>query len=92
MVNPEQIKAFQWIVLSIKNQDKKIGTFEWPDTSRPKRKTGDNDKDKGERNEKERQDDEADSSNDGGMIELTSMFQKYSYLEVYATKSVANNK
>ena len=48
----KRIKAFQWIELSIKNQDKKVGTFEWPDTSQPKGKIGDggNDKDKGDTN------------------------------------------
>ena len=69
MVSHKEIKAFQWIELLIKNQDKKVRTFEWPDTSRPKRKIGDgdNDKDKGETNKKQRQDYDADSSSDKGM-------------------------
>ena len=94
MVSQEEIKVFQWIEVSIKNEDKKVGTFEWPDTSWPERKIGDgdNDKDKEEVNEKEKQDDEADSSSDEGMIELKSKFQNYSNLEAYETKSVANNK
>ena len=68
--------------------------FEWLDISQPKRKIGDsdNDKDEGETNEKETQNDEADISSDTGMIELTSVFQNYSGLEAYATKSVTNNK
>ena len=45
MISQEEIKAFQCIELSIKNQDKKVKTFEWPDTSRPKKEIGDNDKD-----------------------------------------------
>ena len=51
VVSQEEIKAFQGIALSIKNQDKKVGAFEWPDTSQPTRKIGDNDngKDKGEK-------------------------------------------
>ena len=54
MVSQEEIKAFQLIELSIKNQDKKVGAFEWPNTSGPIRKIGDggNDKEKGETNEK----------------------------------------
>ena len=49
-------------------------------------------KNKGGTDEKEIQDDEADSSSDKGMIELQNKFQNYSDLEAYATKSVANNK
>ena len=29
MVSQEEIKAFQWIELPIKNEDKKVGAFEW---------------------------------------------------------------
>ena len=38
-----------------KNQDQKVGAFEWPDTSQPKRKIDDVDnvKDKGEMNDNE---------------------------------------
>ena len=65
MVSQEEIKAFQWIELSIKNQDKKVGNFEWPDTSGPIRKIGDggNDKDKGETNETETSGDKAENNN-----------------------------
>ena len=51
MISQEEIKAFQWIELSNKNQDKKVGIFERPDASRLKTKTDDNDNDKGETNE-----------------------------------------
>ena len=94
MVSQEEINAFQWMELSINNQDKKVGTVKWPDTSQLKRKIGDgdNDKDKSETNEIETSGDEANSSGDKGMIELKSKFQNYNDLEEYATKSVANNK
>ena len=94
MIDPEKIKALKWIELSIASENKKVGIFEWPDISRPKRKIGDNDNDKnkGETKEKETQDDEANSSSNEGMIALTNVFQSYSDLEAYATKYMANNK
>ena len=46
MVNEEKIEALKWIELSIVSDDKKVGTFEWPDISQPRRKIGDEDNEK----------------------------------------------